>query len=147
MIKIYIGADHRGYRLKGKLVGFLRDMNYSVIDVGNSKYEKSDDFVDFSVKVAEKVVMSNELGIAICSTGIGVCIAANKVKGARAGLCTTLKQVRVARESDDINVLCLASEFVSEEKNLKIALKFINTVFFPEERYLRRLDKIKKYES
>ena len=147
MIKIYIGADHRGYRLKNKLVGVLRDMNYSVIDMGNSKYEQSDDFVDFSIKVAEKAAMSNELGIAICSTGIGVCIAANKVKGSRAGLCTTLKQARIARETDNINVLCLASEFISEEKNIKIALKFINTVFSPEERYLRRLGKIKKYES
>lgn len=147
MVKIYIGADHRGYRLKGKLVEFLRKKDYTVIDMGNSKYERDDDFVDFAIKVGEKAVTSNELGIVICSSGIGVCIAANKVKGVRAGLCTTLKQTRIARESDNINVLCLSSELVSEEKNLKIALKFINTVFSPEERYMRRLGKIKKYES
>lgn len=147
MVKIYIGADHRGYRLKGKLVEFLRKKDYTVIDMGNSKYERDDDFVDFAIKVGEKAVASNELGIVICSSGIGVCIAANKVRGVRAGLCTTLKQTRIARESDNINVLCLSSELVSEEKNLKIALEFINTVFSPEERYMRRLGKIKKYES
>jgi ribose 5-phosphate isomerase B len=147
MIKIYIGADHRGYRLKNKLVESLRKEDYAVIDVGNSKYDRDDDFVDFAIKVGEKATASNDLGIVICSSGIGVCIASNKVKGVRAGLCTTLKQVRVARDSDNINVLCLTSELVSEVKNLKIALKFINTVFSPEERYLRRLNKIKKYES
>lgn len=147
MAKVIIGADHRGFRLKEKIKEKLMENEISVEDIGAVKYDPSDDFADFGFLVAEKVMAEKCLGIVICASGIGISIAANKVKGVRAGLCTSIKQVRLAKNDDNINVLCLSSELVTNEKNLKIVNKFIKTVFSPTERYLRRINKIKKYES
>jgi len=147
MGNVIIGADHRGYRLKSIIVEALRDNEVIVEDLGNTEYDKEDDFVDFALKVAEKVVSERTKGILICGGGIGMSIAANKVKGVRAGLCTSIKQARLARCHNDINVLCLSAELVSQEKNLKIVNKFLNTVFSSGENYIRRINEIKKYES
>lgn len=147
MAKVIIGADHRGFKLKEKIKEELARNEIVVEDVGAVKYDPDDDFVDFGFLVAEKVAGTNALGILICASGIGVSVAANKAKGVRAGLCTSIKQARLGRNDDNINILCLSSELVSMEKNIKITKKFINTVFSPTERYLRRLNKIKKYES
>ena len=146
MGKVIIGADHRGYKLKDKIIEMLRESGYTVTDIGAKKYDPDDDYIDFAVKVAEEVSLQNIKGIIICRSGIGVSIAANKVDGIRAGLCTTLKQTRLARTDDDINILCLSAELVSEEKNFKIVKKFLETVFSSDERYINRIIKIKKYE-
>lgn len=147
MLKIFIGADHRGFQLKEKLLEKLREKGYMITDLGSSKYDPGDDYTDLAIKVGKKVVDEKARGILICRSGIGMCMVANKVKGVRAGLCTSIKQARLARTDDDINVLCLSSEMVTMEKNLRIINKFINTVFSCEERYIRRIKKIKNYES
>jgi ribose 5-phosphate isomerase B len=147
MIKILIGADHGGYNLKEKLVERLRSKGFAVEDIGYKEYEPTDDFPEIAFKLGEKVVFEKAKGILICSSGIGMSIAANKVKGVRAGLCTSIKQARLAKSDNDINVLCLANKLVSIDKNFKIVIKFINTVFSCEERYIRRIKKIKNYES
>lgn len=147
MSKIIIGADHRGFQLKEIIVEQLRNDGYAVTDMGSNKYDPNDDFTDIAIKVAEEVALNNTKGILICRTGIGVCIAANKVDGIRAGLCTTIKQTRLAKSDDDINMLCLSAELVSEAKNLKIVKKFLETVFSSDERYINRVQKIKKYET
>jgi len=147
MGNVLIGADHRGYRLKSVIIETLRDNDVIVEDMGNHEYDREDDFVDFAIKVAEKVVSERTKGILICGGGIGMSIVANKVKGVRAGLCTSIKQARLARCDNDINLLCLSAELVSQEKNLKIVNKFLNTVFSSGENYIRRINKIKKYES
>jgi len=147
MDSIYIGADHRGYKLKEKLIDILKKENYAVVDVGNTKYDPEDDFPDYAMKLGEEVVANKSRGILVCGSGVGMSLAVNKVKGVRAGLCTTVKQVELAVSDNDINVLVLSSILVSDEENIKIIYKFLNTVFAAEERYIRRINKVNQYES
>lgn len=144
---IFLGADHRGFNLKEKIKQWLRDRGEDFIDCGSEGYDRDDDYPDIGFKVAEKVVAENGKGILVCGSGVGVCIAANKVKGVRAGLCLLAKQARAGRNDDDMNVLCLNADMVPEEDNLEIIETFLETVFGSEEKYIRRINKIKKYES
>lgn len=144
---VFIGSDHRGYQLKQKLREWLTSHDYTPRDMGNENYEIDDDYTDFAIKTAEKVVSNKGLGVVICGSGVGVCIAANKVSGARAALCTTNNQARLAREDDDANILCLGSDLVNEEEAIDILETFLNTMFSSLERHVRRLNKIKKYET
>lgn len=143
---IYLGADHRGYKLKERVKEWLEEWEVEYRDLGNDKYDKDDDYTEFALKVAEKVAGGGGRGILLCGSGVGVSIVANKVKGVRAALCTSEKQARKSREDDDVNVLCLSSDLVSEETNKKIVKMFLDTVFSSSERYIRRIGKIKKYE-
>jgi ribose 5-phosphate isomerase B len=115
--------------------------------MGNEKYDKGDDYVDFAVKVGETVVKERQKGILICGSGVGMAVAANKVCGVRAGGLTSTKQARAAREEDDINVACLAADLLSMEQSQEIISIFLTTVFSSEERYIDRIQKIKKYEN
>jgi RpiB/LacA/LacB family sugar-phosphate isomerase len=143
---IYVDADHRGYKLKEKLVEFLRELEYDVVDLGSKKINEDDDYSEISIKLAEKVVKENTKGILICGSGVGVAVAANKVNGARAALCGSEKQARLGREDDDINILCLSADLVDESTNLEMTKVFLETLFFAEERFIRRINKIKEYE-
>jgi ribose 5-phosphate isomerase B len=147
MNAIFIGADHRGFKLKEIIKESLRDLGYQVTDLGSANYDKEDDYADIALNVGEKVAFENAKGILICRSGVGVCVVANKVKGIRASLCTSEKMARLAREDDDANVLCLSAELVDEETNKLIAETFLETVFSSEERFIRRINKIKKYET
>ncbi|MCX6726547.1 MAG: RpiB/LacA/LacB family sugar-phosphate isomerase [Candidatus Shapirobacteria bacterium] len=144
---IYIGADHRGFNLKEKIIQMLRDCNDEVIDLGFTEYNADDDYPDIAFKLGEKVVLKNGKGILICGSGVGVCAAVNKVKGVRAGLCMLAKQARAGRNDDDMNVLCLNADIVPEDDNREIVKIFLETLFGSEERYIRRINKIKAYES
>ena len=144
---IYIGADHRGFRLKEEIKKWLESQQYDSRDLGAKEYDKEDDFPDISIKLAETVAIEGARGILICGSGAGVCIAANKVKGIRASLCTSEKQVKAARNDDDINVLCISADLVSVEDNIKIVSVFLATMFSSEERFVRRINKVKTYES
>lgn len=147
MSVIYVGADHRGLNLKNKLVEFLRDQEYKVKDLGPIKYDKDDDYSDIAIKLGEKVSLENTKGILVCASGAGVCVAANKVDGVRAISAMNDKQARLARNDDDANILCLSAELIDEEKNMEIVKTFLETVFASEERFIRRINKIKKYEK
>jgi ribose 5-phosphate isomerase B len=147
VMQVYIGADHRGFKLKEIIKESLREYDYQVTDLGNDKYEENDDYPDISIKLAEKVTLEKAVGILICASGVGVCVAANKVKGVRAALCTNERQARLAKEDDDANVLCLATDIVDEETNINICKVFLEAVFSSEERHIRRINKIKTYES
>lgn len=144
---IYIGADHRGFRLKEELKKWMDSQHYDFRDLGAKEYDKEDDYPDIAIKVAETAATENSRGIVVCGSGVGAEIAANKVKGARAGLCTSEKQTRAARNDDDINVVCLSADLVSVEDNIKILSVFLSTLFGSEERYIRRINKIRKYET
>ena len=147
MGSIFIGADHRGFLLKEFLKENLREEGLNIIDLGSKVYDKDDDYVDIGLNLAEKTVAENTKGILICASGVGVCISANKVNGARAALVTNEKQARAARTDDDANILCLAADLVDQEDNLKIVKVFFETLFSSEERYIRRIQAIKKYEN
>jgi ribose 5-phosphate isomerase B len=142
-MRIYIGADHRGFELKNKLVDFLRDQKYEVIDKGNTVYDKDDDYPVFAGAVARAVAQDpGARGIVVCGSGVGVDIVANKVSGIRSGLCETPEQAIAARRDDDINVLALAADFISEKTARAIAQAYAQTSFESNQRHLRRVDKI-----
>ena len=140
---IYIGADHRGYKLKEAIKKYLNSKGSIFEDVGNSVLDEGDDYVDFAKRVSEKV--SEEIdnkGILICGSGIGVDIVANKFKGIRSGLCLSPEHASAGRNDDNINILSIGADFIKEEEALKIVEKFLNTDFSKEERFSRRIEKI-----
>ena len=143
---IYLGTDHRGYELKESVAKKLEEWGHDFVDMAEKKIER-DDYPDVAIRVGKRLVDEKGLGILICGSGGGVCIAANKVAGVRAGLAFEEKQVRKMREDDDINLLCLSADWISEAKNIVLVRTFLKTVFGSEERQIRRIKKIEKYES
>jgi len=144
---VYIGADHRGFYLKEKIKEWLMAWEYECRDLGAESYDQNDDYPDIAFKVGGKVVADNGKGVLICGSGVGVCVAANKMKGIRAGVCLTERQVFSGRNDDDMNILCLNADIVAEEENQAILKAFLETPFGSEERYVRRINKIKEYET
>ena len=118
MENIILGADHRGFNLKEKLKVLL-SKQYNVIDVGTT----------------------------ICGSGVGACVAANKFRGIRAGICHDAFSAHQGVEDDDMNVICLGGGIVGESLAVEVIHTFLNAKLKPEERYVRRLEKIKKIED
>ena len=144
---IYLGADHGGFNYKGKIKEFLEELGEKYEDLGNTKFEPRDDFVDFALEVARKVKKTKEKGILVCTNGLGMCITANKIKGMRAVNATTKKTAQQSREHLDANILCLGAHTVSFKNAKKIIKEWLGTEFFRKERYIRRLDKIRAIEA
>jgi len=146
---IYLGADHRGYPLKQSLQIWLTHAGHRVIDCGNTVLDPGDDYPDFAIPVAKRVSQDNgaSRGIVLCGSGVGANVAANKVRGVRAAIGFTSKQVMSGRHDDDLNVLVVAADYTSEEMIQRLIMTFIDTAFMPEERYIRRLEKIKQQEN
>jgi len=144
-MNIYIGADHRGYGLKASLETFLEKNGHDIFDVGNLVFDPQDDYPDFARKVAKRVAQNkNARGIAICASGAGVCIAANRVKGVRAVLAHDIALARASRKDDDTNVLCIGSDFVALEQAKKIISAWLNTSFEKIPRRVRRIRSLDK---
>jgi ribose 5-phosphate isomerase B len=143
-MRIAIGSDHGGFELKSKLINHFKEIDF--VDVGC--YDKSSvDYPDFAFKVGEKI-QNNEVdfGIVICSTGIGISIAANKVRGVRCALVTSLMQARLTRCHNNSNCLALGAFVTTFEEAKEIVATFISTDF-EGDRHLRRINKIKDYEE
>lgn len=144
-MRVAIGSDHRGFGLKQKIIKMLDDSGYSYEDFGCYN-EEPVDYPDIALEVARAVIRGGfERGILICSTGIGMSIAANKIKGIRAALCCNAFSALRARRHNDANILCLGAEVV-EEGYSKIVGSFL-TGEFVGGRHQRRLDKIKVLEG
>ena len=144
-MRIAIGADHRGLELKQSVIKLLTQMGHSYEDFGSHTTEPVD-YPDIAKKVAEAVARGDfERGILICDTGIGMCIAANKVKGIRAALCHDGFSARRARQHNDANILCLGTGETPDTVR-EIVEAFLNTQF-EGGRHQRRLDKIKAMEE
>ena len=129
-MKIALGSDHAGYALKSEVAAFLADLGYDVVDLGTEDDQHSVHYPEYGKAVAQAV--SNgmcDLGIAICGTGIGVSIAANKVHGARAALCTDTYMARMSREHNDANVLCLGGRVVGTGLALDIVAAWLKGEF------------------
>lgn len=137
---IHLGADHAGFELKKHLKKFLRK-KYAVKDWGARSYNKNDDYPDYAAKVA-KAVQKNGVGILICGSAEGICIAANKFKKIRAVPVWTLENARLSRQHNDANVLCLSGWQLSKKKAERIILTWLKTPFSQEERHARRIKKI-----
>ena len=147
-MKIAVGADHGGFALKGELVSLLRGAGHEVNDVGARTYEPLDDYPDFAIAVGREVQAGRaKRGIVICGSGVGACIAANKLRGVRAGVCHDTYSAHQGVEHDDMNVLCLGARVVGAEPAREIVQAFAAAVFSGEERHLRRLEKVKKLEG
>ncbi|MBI5388997.1 ribose 5-phosphate isomerase B [Candidatus Woesearchaeota archaeon] len=126
---IYLGSDHAGFELKEKIKIFLKGMNAKAEDVGTFS-EASVDYPDYAQKVAKKVVKDKDSkGILICGTGIGMCIAANKVKGVRAALCYDHYTAEMARKHNNANVLCMGGRTTTQAQAKELVETFLNTAF------------------
>jgi ribose 5-phosphate isomerase B len=138
-----IGADHAGFALKETLKAYLLEAGFDLVDLGAHAYNKTDDYPDFSVAVAEAVVTKKGArGILVCGSGVGACIAANKISGARACLCHDIYSAVQGVEHDDMNILCLGGLIVGPELAKKLVLGYLNAAFINEGRYLRRVKKV-----
>ncbi len=146
---IYIGADHRGFKLKEHLKTILKGDVYEVVDVGAKEIVPDDDYPIYAKAVAEKVSLSpsDTKGILICGSGFGVDEVANKFTRVRSALASSPDQVYQARHDDDANVLALAADFVDEPTAEKIVKIFLTTPFAKEPKYQRRLDEIGEIEA
>ena len=143
---IIIGADHRGFNLKEKLKVLL-SKKYNIIDVGTNS-EASVDYPDIAEALAKAIQGgAGKKGIIICGSGVGACVAANKFRGIRAGICHDAFSAHQGVEDDDMNVICLGGGIVGESLAIEVIYSFLNAEFKPEERYVRRLEKVKKIED
>lgn len=145
-MKVYIGADHAGFKLKEHLKKFLAKKGYEVIDKGAKEHKKTDDYPDYAAKVA-RAVQKKGKGILICGSAEGVCIAANKFKGIRAVPVWSIKNAKLSRQHNNANILCLSGWQLEKRKAEKIAVKWLETEFSEEKRHKRRLKKIERMEK
>lgn len=145
---IYLGTDHRGFRLKEHLKEVFKNEAYDVVDLGAPEQVADDDYPDYTAAVAAKVAASplDARGIVICGSGFGADIVANKFDGVRAALAMSPDHAYQGRHDDDVNVLALASDFVDDAAAVNIVKVFLTTPFAKEERYARRLGKIAAIE-
>lgn len=142
--RIYIGSDHRGFELKAAIAHHLSEEGYSVEDLGPHAYDKDDDFLDFAEQVCRETLRGGGRGILICGSGHGMSMAANKVKGIRAALCWNAKSGRWAKEHQDANIICIASQIGSARSANGIVSAWLNADFGGEERYARRISRLNK---
>jgi ribose 5-phosphate isomerase B len=139
LVKIYIGADHNGFKLKQKLTEYLGKQGYEVVDAGDTVYDPEDDFPHYGASVATSVLGDEKArGILLCGSGQGVCIAANRHKGIRATLAWNQGTARAARNDDDSNVLCLPAREIDEKEAKSIVDAWLSTPFSAAPRFVRR---------
>lgn len=144
--RIAIGSDHAGFSLKETVRKYLESAGYAVSDLGTSS-EQSVDYPDYGKAVGERVVSKQaDLGIAVCGTGIGISIAANKIPGVRAALAHDVNTARLAREHNDANVLALGGRVVTGEAAIEMVQVFLTTAYLGG-RHQRRVDKITAIEQ
>ena len=143
-MKIGIAADHHGVRKKEKIKKYLEHLGHEVTDYGSNTVFAVD-YPEYAFKVGKALKEEVELGILICGTGIGMSIAANKVKGVRCALVHNTKEAKLARLHNDANILALSSD-MSMFRIKDILDVFINTKFSNEERHSRRVELINKHK-
>ena len=157
-MKIYLGADHAGFKLKQHIKKYLKRLKYQVVDKGNTKYVMTDDYPDYGYKVAKAVAGSkgDARGILFCGSAEGICIVANKVKGIRAVAVWNAETARLSRQHNNANVLCLSGGQMKKKSNQltlspkkaeKIVKTWLETDFTFAPRHVRRLKKIASIEK
>jgi ribose 5-phosphate isomerase B len=145
-MKVAIGSDHRGFESKRRLSSLLQKLGHDVVDLGPVSNE-SVDYPDYAFEVARAVSEGRvERGILICGTGIGMCIAANKVTGVRAAPCHDSVTAEMSRRHNDANVLCLSADLLGEELMEHMVRIWLECPF-EGGRHARRVDKIGRFES
>lgn len=147
-MKIGIAADHGGFELKKIIHEFLKKQGYKVWDFGATVQDDTDDYPDFVIPLA-KAVAANEVqrGVAICGSGVGASIAANKVSGVRAALINDYFSAHQGVEDDDMNLICLGGRVTGFAAAQEFIIAFLNAEFTGAERHLRRLQKVTQVEN
>lgn len=147
-MKVGIGADHGGFKMKEDLSKLLTEAGHEVVDFGNDQYDTDDDYPDFAIPLALAVAeRSVERGILICGSGVGASVAANKVPGVRAALCHDDFSARQGVEDDDMNVLCLGGRTMGVAVAWDYTESFLGARFSGAERHRRRLAKVAQLEG
>ncbi|HEY5133977.1 MAG TPA: ribose 5-phosphate isomerase B [Candidatus Krumholzibacteriaceae bacterium] len=145
-MKIAVGSDHRGFTLKAHLIAMLSGEGHEALDLGCPGTEAVD-YPDYAFRVGEMVASGGaERGILVCGSGIGMSIAANKVRGVRAALCCSVEDARMTRRHNDSNVLSLSERGLGDPKTDEIVKAWLTTPF-EGGRHARRLEKIRAYEE
>lgn len=147
-MKLYVGADYRGFEKKQALLKQLADLDCEVEDLGTYEQNEGDDFNDPAIAVA-KAVRENPgtMGVLICDSAHGVTMQANRFKGIRAAHCENAESATLAREHDDANILCLSAHFIDDDKMREITQAFICTAFTNLERRVRRINRLDERED
>ncbi|GMB10768.1 MAG: ribose 5-phosphate isomerase B [Candidatus Improbicoccus devescovinae] len=142
---IFLGSDHGGFDLKESIRFYLNSQKIMYEDLG--VYNKNiSNYSEISELVAKKTVRFNAIGILCCGSGIGVCIAANKIKGARAVLCSNIKYAEISRQHNNANIICLGGRFTLADEAIKMVKIFISTEF-EGGRHIARLEYVTKIEE
>jgi RpiB/LacA/LacB family sugar-phosphate isomerase len=146
-MKIAIGSDHAGLDLKNGLADYLNKNGHQVLDVGTYTAD-SVDYPDYAAKVGQAVLDGQaERGILICGSGVGASVAANKLRGIRAGLCHDVYSAHQGVEHDDMNVLVLGGRVIGPQTAMELANAYVGAKFTAEERHTRRLRKVQSLED
>lgn len=146
-MRVGIAGDHGGFELKEQLIEELRDMGHDVVDFGAFEYDHQDDYPDFVVPLAQAVARKEvERGLAICGSGVGACVAANKVAGVRAALVHEIFSAHQGVEDDDMNIMCLGGRVTCYALAMDLVRSFLGARFKGEARFLRRLEKVARLE-
>jgi ribose 5-phosphate isomerase B len=147
-MKVYLGADHRGFPLKEEIKSWLEKWDYPHEDMGAYELDESDDYTLYAEKVA--TIVSHERGakgILVCGSGVGVDVVSNKFDGVRASIGKEPDQVKAGRNDDDMNVLVIAGDYTTEEDAKEMVKVFLETEFDGLVRHERRLEEIKRIEE
>lgn len=146
-MKIAVACDHAGFPLKQMVIDVVKCAGHEVFDLGAFD-TTSVDYPDYAEKLGRFIVEEKaERGILLCGSGVGACVAANKIRGIYAGLCHDTYSARQGVEHDNMNVLCLGARIIGPELVKELVLAFLTAKFSAEERHIRRLEKVKKIES
>ena len=141
-MRIALGSDHGGYELKRLLAPLLEQWGHTVLNMGVDNSEPAD-YPDYARKVGLAVIEKKaDRGIMICGSGVGACVAANKIPGVRAGLCHDTFSARQGVEDDDVNVLCLGARVIGSELAFEVVKTWLAAKFSNAERHVRRRDKV-----
>jgi len=143
-----IAADHGGFTFREPVAVILRELGHEITDFGATGFSTDDDYPDFVAPLAEAVARGEvDRGIAVCGSGVGACVVANKVPGVRASVCHDTYSARQGVEHDDMNVLVLGARVIGPELMPELVRAFANAKFSGEERHVRRLKKLKGLEA
>lgn len=147
-MKVALAADHAGLPLKEEIAKLVASLGHEVLDLGAHQYDKDDDYPDFARYIGQAIQHSQaDRGVLLCGSGVGASIAANKMKGVRAGVCHDTYSAAQGVEHDDMNVLCLGSRIIGPTTADVLVRAFLGARFTGEDRHRRRLDKVLGIEA
>jgi ribose 5-phosphate isomerase B len=147
-VKVLVAFDHRGTKLRERVLAELGALGHDAIDLGTDRPEPKIDYPDKARELGEALLAGDgERGVLVCGSGVGASVAANKLSGIRAGLCHDTYSAHQGVEHDAMNVLCLGSEIVGAELAAELVRAFLGATFVDEERFVRRLEKIQEMEG